>query len=143
MEANKEAKKLLSNGCAESVVRAKLEGLMCQIRMDWFNPDFGIVDLKTAAELQYFKADCRRFGYVYQLAFYRSVLRQVTGKNYNVAIIGVEKVEPFAAGVWIVTPEVLDLAENSNKAALQKLKECINNNVFPTGYEEPGVIDEM
>jgi hypothetical protein len=140
---NKEAKSLLSNGFAEKVVRAELEDVPCQIRMDWFNPEEGIVDLKTTQELEYFENECRRFNYIYQLAFYRAVLRKASGKTFPVRIIGVEKCEPFAAGVWVITPEVLDLAELANNAALKKVAECKKSNVWETGYERTRIIDRL
>ena len=65
---------LLSTGVAEAVVRqdyCDVPPLVvpCQIRMDWYRPDCGIVDLKTCDDLDWFQADARRFGYVYQMAF--------------------------------------------------------------------------
>ena len=67
---------LLSEGIAEGVVRANYCGVACQIRMDWFEPHQGIVDLKTCDDLTWFEADARRFGYGHQVAFYRAVLRR-------------------------------------------------------------------
>ena len=138
-----EALKLLSNGEAEGVVRASCCGILCQIRMDWFNPDYGIVDLKTCDSLRWFESDCRRFGYIHQMAFYRMVLRAVTGANYPIYMIAVEKNEPFSAGVWKLTDEVLDLAEQTNKAALTRYRECVNSGIWPTGYEEIRIIDTL
>jgi hypothetical protein len=63
------AMSLMAKGVAEGVVRAEYCGLACQARMDWFNPDRGIVDLKTCDDLTYFEADARRYGYTHQLAF--------------------------------------------------------------------------
>lgn len=137
------AYELLQDGVAEGVVRAELEGVPCQIRMDWFNPRMGLVDLKTCAEIKWFESDCRRFGYINQLAFYRSVIRKVTGENVPVRIIAVEKCEPYASGVFRLTPEVLDQAEAINKAALTKYKQCMESGIWPTGYEQERIIDNM
>ena len=68
---------LLADGEPEGVVRADYCGMPCQIRMDWFDPHQGIVDLKTCDDLTWFEADARRFGYVHQLAFYQAVLAQL------------------------------------------------------------------
>lgn len=143
VKENAEAQLLLSKGVAEGVARCELEGVPCQIRMDWFNPECGIVDLKTTADIEFFESDCRRLNYIYQLAFYRSVLRKVTGKTYPVHILAVEKVEPFTSGVWLLTEEVLDLAEVANTAALKKLRECRESGIFPTGYERKRIIDRL
>jgi hypothetical protein len=141
--AHPEANKLLSSGFAEGVVRASIEDVPCQIRMDWFNPEYGLVDLKTCAELKYFESDCRRFGYVLQLAFYREVLQKATSKELPVYIIAVEKCEPFACGVWRITPEVLDEANAVNRAALRRYKQSHENNLWPTGYETLRIIDNF
>ena len=53
------ANALLEHGRAEGTVRIALNGEPCQIRMDWFNPDFegrpDIVDLKTCENLSFFE----------------------------------------------------------------------------------------
>jgi hypothetical protein len=58
-------------------------------------------------------------------------------------MIAVEKNEPFSAGVWKLTDEVLDLAEKTNKAALNHYRECDNTGVWPTGFEEIRIIDTL
>ena len=63
------ASALLDGGVSEATVRAECCNVPCQIRMDWFSPEHGIVDLKTCDSLKWFEADCKRFGYIYQMAF--------------------------------------------------------------------------
>lgn len=133
----------LAEGEAEGVVRTEYCGVPCQIRMDWFSQKHGLIDLKTADELQWFESDCRRYGYIHQMAFYRAVIREATGRDVPVNIIAVEKKEPFAAGVWHLTQEVLDLAEVENKAALQRFKGCCACGCWPTGYEAVRIIDTL
>lgn len=137
------ALELLVGGCAEGVVRAEYCGVPCQIRMDWYSSKFGLVDFKTCDELQWFEADARRFGYVYQLAFYRSIIKIATGLDVPVHIIAVEKKEPFSTGVWLITPEVLDMADYTNKAALERYKGCCHSGAWPTGFEEVRLIDTV
>ena len=137
------ASELLGICLAEGVVRAEYCGVPCQIRMDWFNMGRGLVDLKTCDSLKWFESDCRRFGYIYQLAFYRAVIRVVTGVTVPIHIVAVEKNEPFATGVWQLTGEVLDLAEKINEAALERYKKCLHTGVWPTGYEEVRLIDSL
>ena len=137
------ASELLTHGVAEGVVRADYCGVPCQIRMDWYSSAFGLVDLKTCDSLRYFESDCRRYGYIYQLAFYRAVIRAATGRNVPVHIIAVEKNEPFSAGVWKLSCEVLDFAECSNKAALERFRACCATGVWPTGYEDIRIIDTL
>ena len=46
------ARDLLSEGTPEGVVRAEYCQMPCQIRMDWFDPHRGLVDLKTCDDPQ-------------------------------------------------------------------------------------------
>lgn len=135
------AQELLATGVAEGVVRAEYCGLPCQIRMDWFEPHLGIVDLKTCDNLDYFEADARRFGYIHQLAFYQAVLAQRIGLLVPVQLIAVEKKEPFRCGVWQILSESLAFARQDNEAAIERLRQCQANQHWPTGYEEPRLLD--
>ena len=135
------AMSLLAEGEAEGVVRADYSGLPCQIRMDWFEPHAGIVDLKTCDDLTWFEADARRYGYAHQLAFYRAVLSKVLGIYMPVHLIAVEKKEPYRAGVWRVAPDTLTVAQRENEEAMDRLKACLAEERWPTGYEEPRLFD--
>jgi hypothetical protein len=134
---------LLSQGIAEGVVRAEYCGLPSQIRMDWFNPNAGIVDLKTCDDLTWFEADAKRYGYLYQLAFYRAVLAQVIGSALPVHLIAIEKKEPYRCGVWLIDPQALSYAQTQNEQAITRLKECQASGSWPTGYEERRVFDSF
>ena len=137
------ASELLGIGLAEGVIRAEYCGVPCQIRMDWFNLRRGLVDLKTCDSLKWFESDCRRYGYIFQLALYRAVIRIAMGETVPVHIIAVEKNEPFATGVWQLTSDVLDTAERINEAALERYKKCLYTGVWPTGYEDIRLIDSL
>lgn len=135
VQSNETAKKFLSSGVAEAVVRTEYCGVDCQIRMDWFNPEIGIIDLKTTAELKTFERDCFGFQYISQLAFYQALLEQFSGKQYNVYLIAVEKNEPYACGVWNLKQSILDTARAMNERTIERLVECRKTNSWPTGYE--------
>jgi len=151
VRAHEVACDLLAQGVAEGVVRAEYGGVPCQIRMDWFNPDRGIVDLKSTDVLDFFEADARRYGYIHQMAFYRAVLARALGQPVRSAaetvayvpvhIIAVEKKEPYRAGVWLVSDSALVVAQKENEAAIERLKGCERTGVWPTGYEEIRVFD--
>ena len=140
---NEAARDLLAIGVAEGVARAKIEQIPCQIRMDWFNPERGLVDYKSCAELRYFESDCRRYGYIFQMAFYRRVIRELIGLDVPVHIIATEKCEPFSTGVWEIVPDVLEQASAINAAALRKVWHCMETGVWPTGYETIRLIDSL
>lgn len=142
VEMNAEAMSLLSEGIAEGVVRADYCETPCQIRIDWLNPNRGIVDFKTCDDLTWFEADARRFGYHLQAAFYRAVLAKVIdGLLAPVYLIAVEKKEPFRCGVWRVSDDCLRIAQGENEAAIRRLLACREQGQWPTGYEEIRVLN--
>ena len=128
-------KLLLPGGIAEGVVRAEIEGIQCQIRMDYFHPDVGIVDLKTCRDIRFFEYDMRAFGYAFQMGFYRAVMRAACGIEYPVHMIAVDKTEFHVAGYWSIPAAELDVTERINAAAIRRLKECRESGKWPTGYE--------
>lgn len=142
VRAHQLARDLLSAGTAEAVVRVdRYAGVPCQIRMDWFDPHRGIVDLKTCDDLTWFEHDARRYGYIHQLAFYRGVLAQVVSLAMPVFFIAVEKKQPFRCGVWQVSQDALSLAQQENEAAIARLQRCVSQGDWPTGYEEVRFFD--
>lgn len=136
VRAHELASDLLSTGLPERVVRAEYCAVPCQIRMDWYDPFRCLIDLKTCDDLTWFESDAKRFGYLHQLAFYRAVLGEVVGVKMPVFLIGVEKREPFRCGVWQVARDLLDIAEQDNVSAIERLRCCEETCVWPTGYEE-------
>ena len=134
---------LLDKGEAEGTLRTEYCGVPCQIRMDWFSPEYGLIDLKTCDSLKWFESDFRRFGYAYQMAFYRAIIRVITGETVSVRVIATEKNEPFSTGVWEICEEVLDQAEQINESALKRFRECRDKNDWPTGYESVRLIDTL
>jgi len=139
---NAQAVDLICHGEAEGVVRAEYCAVDCQARLDWVHPHRGIVDLKTCDDLTWFEADSRRYGYVYQLAFYRAVLARVLdGLLVPVHVIAVEKKQPFRCGVWRLGDNALAIAQKENEAAIRRLLRCRDLGEWPTGYEEIRVLD--
>jgi hypothetical protein len=133
------ASMLLSEGVAENVVRTEYLGLPCQIRMDWLHPEQGIADLKSADQLDYFEADARRYGYLHQMAFYRAVLAHAAGvrpTDIPVHVIAAEKAEPYRAGVWSVTNDILAICQAENEHAISRLHDAERTGIWLTGYEE-------
>lgn len=117
--------------------------LPCQGRIDFFNPERGLIDLKTCDDLGWFEADARRYGYAHQLAFYRALVEHATGKEVPVHVIAVEKKEPFRCGVWLMHDQALAVARADNEAAIERLRQCEISGAWPTGYEERRVFDYM
>lgn len=136
---HKEVGEYLSFGWPELVARADMRGVPCQIRMDWLTHDtegnYAIVDLKTTADIVWFEADARRYGYLNQFAFYRDVFMAAAGIKPQLAVIAVEKQSPWRVGVWRIPDEILDQYSAGNREALEYYKQCKASDVWPTGYE--------
>jgi hypothetical protein len=137
------ASDLLSEGVAEGVVRTGYCGLPCQGRLDWLNPRQGLVDLKTCDNLTYLEGAAKVYGYIHQMAFYRALIFQATGRVVPAHLIAVEKREPFRCGVWVITSDVLSAAQKENEQAIERLKECRARDSWPTGYEELRTFDYL
>lgn len=135
VRAHEEASALLATGVAEGVVRVEYCGIPCQARLDWVNPQRGIVDLKSCDDLDYLESDARRFGYPFQLAFYRSLLARVTGVNISAYMVCIEKKVPYRTGVWRMEEGLLAVAQRQNEEAIERLKRCREMDTWPSGYE--------
>ena len=159
---HEQASYLLSNGIAEGVIRVDLPALSlnplvstkfvpvpCQIRMDYFNFEEGLVDLKTCDDIDYFEPDSRRYRYIHQLAFYRSVIVHKfdpLGELWEqgllpVRLIAVEKKPPHRVGVWRIGDYVLGIAQGENDLLLAEMEECRLKNVWPTRYEKERTLE--
>ena len=157
-----QASYLLSNGVAEGVVRTRLpvvnslfgnvhetRTLQCQIRMDYFNFEEGLIDLKTCDDIDYFEGDSRRYRYVHQLAFYRSVIVHQFDPGHEiwdqgllpVRLIAVEKKPPYRVGCWRIGDYVLGVAQRENDILLAELEECRVKDVWPTRYEKERTLE--
>ena len=141
VKAHPVACELLADGLAEGVVRADYCGRPCQARLDFYNPERGVIDLKTCDDLTWFEADARRFGYAHQFAFYHALVIRTTGEDATFHVIAVEKKPPYRCGVWQMSEQTLSLARRENEAAIARLGECESRNLWPTGYEEVRVFD--
>jgi hypothetical protein len=139
VQAHDLASRMFAGGVAEGVVRIPYEGVPCQIRIDYLHPSHGVIDLKTTESLDWFESDCRKYGYLHQLAFYRDVLAQAAGmppENIPCRLVAVEKDEPYRCGVWLATAALLDDCAMENRKAIEELRQCRESGVWPTRYEE-------
>jgi len=144
IRAHEIASALLACGQAEGVVRTECCGVPCQSRMDFYSPEHGLIDLKTCDNLTWFEADARRYGYAYQVAFYRALLSiHLNDFTIPVHIVAVEKQEPYRCGVWKLTADSLDCAQRENEAAIARLKACEASGIWPTGYEDVRFYDAI
>lgn len=138
---------ILSAGFAEATVRAVWHGEPVQSRLDWFDPERGIIaDLKTCADVDRFPYDVRDFGYITQMAFYKRVLELAgyKGPDIRAYLIAVEKKEPFRVAVAEICHLTLNDGNNAepgakygtgNDLVIQELLDCRAKDAWPTRYE--------
>ena len=141
--AHPKAAELLDGCSCECTVRTEYLGEQVQIRMDAFNPQLkAIIDLKTCDNLDFFTNDCFKYGYAEQMAFYHDVFAVASGGvNTTAWLIAVEKRIPYRCGVWQISQKMLEQAGEINRYALEELQACRAQDVWPTRYEEPRVLD--
>lgn len=141
--AHPKAAELLDGCGCECTVRSEYMGEKVQIRMDAFNPNLkAIADLKTCDNLDFFPNDCMRFGYAEQMAFYQEVFKIASGGVCpSMWLIAVEKRIPYRCGVWEISAAMLDHARSLNEFALDELKMCRAQDVWPTRYEDVRILD--
>jgi len=137
-----EAMKLIAGGFPEAVVRTEYCGIPCQIRMDLFQPDAGIVDLKTCDDVDYFPFDARKYGYWSQMAFYWDIVLQVSMIRYPFYIIAVEKKAPWRCRVDRLVEDDLMSSVRENRAGILRLRECRDAGAWPTNYEKIGYLSK-
>jgi len=147
VHAHPVAEDILKEGIAEATVRGIWDNEPVQARLDWIDPERGIIaDLKTCADVDRFPFDIRDFGYVTQLAFYKRVLMLAgyDGPSLRAYLIAVEKREPFRVAVVEICGFTLDdgnTAEASkygvgNNLMISELLTCRAKNEWPTRYEK-------
>lgn len=140
ISAHQIASGLLAEGWPEAVVRTDYCATRCQIRIDWFNPNSGLVDLKTCRNIERFEYDFRDFLYANQLAFYREVFNAHFGDRPKCWIIAAEVNEPYRVGVYQISDGTLGEAAKQNESFIPKYLESKRTGVYPTNYESLRVI---
>lgn len=147
VHAHPVAKDLLASGIAEGTIRATWNGESVQSRLDWLDPERGVlVDFKTCADADRFRFDVRDFGYIPQMAFYENMCA-LSGfaAPLKVYLVAVEKKEPFRVVVVHVSSATLDDANHGhmasetfrddNDAMIAELQKCRETGIWPTRYE--------
>lgn len=147
VHAHPVAADLLASGIAEGTIRTTWDGEPVQARLDWFDPERGVlVDFKTCSDVDKFQYDIRDFGYVTQMAFYEKCLRLAGyDRPLRVCLIAVEKKEPYRVAVVEFYRGTLDDGNCAppgtkfgagNDVLIAKLQECRAADKWPTWYED-------
>ena len=118
-------------------------GLVIKCRPDCitdFNGKHILIDYKTCtdAENTKFYRDSIKFGYDLQLAYYRDILKQNTGLDYDVVIIAQEKTAPYVTNVFQLSENYLENGRNLYKEMLKVYKNCLDTDNW-YGYMKDGI----
>ena len=118
-------------------------GLVIKCRPDCitdFNGKHILIDYKTCtdAENTKFYRDSIKFGYDLQLAYYRDILKQNTGLDYDVVIIAQEKTAPYATNVFQLSENYLENGRELYKEMLRIYKKCSESGNW-YGYMKDGI----
>jgi len=130
------AKGLLAQGKPELTVRAEMQKVDCQSRLDWYDQAAAVlVDLKTCDDLAWFEHSFKKYRYGLQLAFYQLMLQSLEGKLPAVFIIAVEKKKPHRVGVWQISDATLAIERAKVRDLLSEFGKCVQHSTWPTRYE--------
>ena len=118
-------------------------GLVIKCRPDCitdFNGKHILIDYKTCtdAENTKFYRDSIKFGYDLQLAYYRDILKQNTGLDYDVVIIAQEKSAPYVTNVFQLSENYLENGRELYKEMLKVYKNCLETDNW-YGYMKDGI----
>lgn len=121
------------SGKKQVIMTGEIEGLPFKIKMDSYIPDVAIVDLKTTQDAsrnhRKYIADSgnwetfyRAMGYDTQLAIYREIVRQNTGKTLRCYIAAIDKNAHPLPQIIELSPKLLDDALATVKANVGTVK---------------------
>ena len=121
------------SGKKQVIMTGKIERVPFKIKMDSYIPDVAIVDLKTTQDAsknhRKYVSDSgnwetfyRLYGYDIQMAIYREIVRQNTGKTLRCYIAAVDKKDHPLPQIIELTPKLLDEALATVKANLNTVK---------------------
>jgi exodeoxyribonuclease VIII len=118
-------------------------GLVIKCRPDCitnWNGKHILIDYKTAHDVENMKfyRDSIKFGYDLQLAYYKDILEQNTGKDYMVVIIAQEKTAPYVTNVFQLSNDYLENGREVYKEMLKIYKECSETDNW-YGYMKDGI----
>lgn len=138
---NEEIRKLGRNKtrvCEASIYcRHERTGLLLKARPDQYTTDNGVVlDIKTTqkADPVGFQRQFFDLGYGIQAAFYKMVCEQQGIQCKYFAFGCVEKIEPYATNLFIVSQQLMDACTEIVERTLDEIKVAQENNDFSTGW---------
>ena len=141
------ASKVFTGGVSERSlfwVDPKTE-LPCRARLDYYREDLGVVfDLKTTsdARLESFQRDVFKYGYHLSAAHYLEGCRQLGLKATAFAWLAIEKEPPYAIGLYMASPEMLQTGAGDVQDYIATFAACKEARVWPS-YSDDFVTIEL
>lgn len=112
-------------------------GVMCRHRFDKLTNSGIAIDLKTTVDARSdaFSRSIHAYGYNQQAAFYSDQYEWITGNQLDdFVFIAIESESPYAAKLYRVGNQSLEIGREQYRAALNKYAECKASGFWP-GYE--------
>ena len=128
---NPVARPYWDEGLSQCTLLASEYGIRVKGRPDWISMKMAIVDMKTTAQLPRASYTVRDFGYHTKMALYRRWLRRVTGNELPCVLIFVEQSPPHDVVVMPIDETTLSLREEQALQTLERLRQCIEEDVWP------------
>lgn len=131
---------LFTDGKPEQMIVWEERGITCRALVDWLRDDhLGVDDLKTTSRsanpVLWANRTLWSIGADVQYAFNRRGVKAVTGKDPEFRFVLAETTPPFATGVVSLAPSATELAEAKVDRAIDRWRECMENDDWP-GYPE-------
>ena len=115
-----------------------IEGTPCKVRPDLYNSETGMVlDLKTTidASPEEFTYSVRKYGYLFQAAFYMTGLRAMGERPKQFVFLVVEKSAPYATACYTLDNADIEREVPKVLEACKIYGECLRTDVWP-GYSD-------
>lgn len=126
---------LLTGHIAEGVIRGEINGVRCQVRPDAINI-FGMTDLKTCDDLDFFEYDIKNYRYDLGSSFYNYAIGEATGILIPTYIVAVEKIKSHRVGVWEVSEHTMAKARHVIDLALEDMETARETGIYKSNFEE-------
>lgn len=127
---------LFTGGQAEvSMLWQHPSGLWLRGQMDYYG--HAIVDLKTMNDASKwgFERAVHKFRYYFQAAWYRRLVKELTGETLPYLIVGVETAAPHLTRVMELTDDYLAIGERDMDRAIATYLHAVETGVWP-GYTD-------
>lgn len=123
-------------GRSEVAMFAPVDGLWLRGQMDKYAAGSHIGDYKTTSDgSSRFERAAFNLGYHIQAAWYRELVRILTGETLPFRIVAQESKAPYLVSVWEFPDSYLDMGREAADEAISIYRRCVEANDWP-GYPD-------